>query len=78
MKMPEGLLMSPPKYPFEKMIQYYQEITLPMIGCLDIRGSRICFSWTPSLQPRKVDNPQEAILVVNFLSLITDSYMLFP
>ena len=35
------------------------------------------FSWKPSLQPRNVANHQEAILVVNFLSLIKDSYMLF-
>ena len=34
-------------------------------------------SWIPSWQPRKVTNHQEAILVVNFLSLIKDSYMLF-
>ena len=33
MKMPKGLLMSPPKCPFKQMIQYYQGITLPMIGC---------------------------------------------
>ena len=32
-KMPKGLLMSPPKRPFKQMIQYYQGITLPMIGC---------------------------------------------
>ena len=31
MKMPKGLLMSPPKCPFEQMIQPYQGITLPMI-----------------------------------------------
>ena len=33
MKMPKGLLMSPPKCPFKQMIQYYQQTTLPMIGC---------------------------------------------
>ena len=33
MKMPKGLLMSPPKCPFEQMIQPYQEITLPIIEC---------------------------------------------
>ena len=35
------------------------------------------FPWIPSLQPRKVANHHEAILVVNLLSLIKDSYMLF-
>ena len=29
----KGLLMSPPKCPFGQMIQYYQGITLQMIGC---------------------------------------------
>ena len=77
MKMPKGLLMSLPKHPFEQMIQPYQEITLPMIGCSGIKGSRTISSWIPSLQPRKVANHQEAILAVNFLSLIRDSYMLF-
>ena len=38
MKMPKGLLMSLPKHPFEQMIQPYQEITLPMIGCSGIKG----------------------------------------
>ena len=36
------------------------------------------FPWIPSLQPRKVDNPQEAILTVSVLSLIKDASMLFP
>ena len=35
------------------------------------------FSWIPSLQPIKVANHHEVILVVNFLSLIKDSFMLF-
>ena len=50
---------------------------LPMIGCSGIKGSRTFSSWTSSFLPRKVANHQEAILVVNFLSLIKDSYMLF-
>ena len=33
MKMPKGLLMSPPNFPFGQMIQYYQGITQQMIGC---------------------------------------------
>ena len=77
MKMPKGLLMSLPKYPFKQMIQPYPEITQPMIGCSGIRGSRTSSSWIPSLQPRKVANHHETILVVNLLSLIKDSYMLF-
>ena len=77
MKMPKGLLMSLPKHPFKQMIQPYHEITLPMIGCSGIKGSRTFSSWTSSFLPRKVANHQEAILVVNFLSLIKDSYMLF-
>ena len=72
-----GLLMSLLKRPFKQMIQAYQEITLPMIGCSGIKGSRTSSSWIPSLQPRKVANHQEAILAVNVLSLIKDSYMLF-
>ena len=44
---------------------------------LRYKGSRTFSSWIPSLQPRKVVNHQETILVVNFLSLIKGSYMLF-
>ena len=69
MKMPKGPLMSLPKRPLEQMIQPYPGTTLPMIGCSGTKGSRTFSSWTPSLQPRKVANHQEAILVVNFLSL---------
>ena len=39
-----------------------------MTGCLDTRGSRISFSWIPSLQPRKVANNQEVILAVSFFT----------
>ena len=41
------------------------------------KGSKNFSSWIPSLQPRKVANHLEVILVVNFLSLIKDSFMLF-
>ena len=77
MKMPKGPLMSLPKHPLEQMIQPYPGTTLPMIGCSGTRGSRTFSSWIPSLQSRKVANHQEAILVVNFLSQIKDSFMLF-
>ena len=33
MKMPKGPLMSPPKYPFEQMIQSYPGIAPQMTGC---------------------------------------------
>ena len=39
--------------------------------------SRNISSWIPSLQPRKEVNHLQVILVVNFLSLIKDSFMLF-
>ena len=77
MKMLKGPLMSLPILLLEQMIQPYQGIILQMIGCSGTRGSRTFSSWIPSLQPRKVANHQEAILVVNFLSLIKDAYMLF-
>ena len=77
MKMPKGPLMSLPKHPLEHMIQLYQETTPPMTGCSGTRGLRTISSWIPSLQPRKVANHLEVILVVNFLSLIKDSFMLF-
>ena len=77
MKMPKGPLMSLPKCPLEQMIQPYPGTTLPMIGCSGTKGSRTFSSWIPSLQPRKVANHHEAIHVVNFLSLIKDSFMLF-
>ena len=51
--------------------------TPPMTGCSGTRGLRTISSWIPSLQPRKVANHLEVILVVNFLSLIKDSFMLF-
>ena len=77
MKMPKGQLMSLPKHPLEQMIQPYPGTTLPMRGCSGTKGSRTFSSWIPSLQPRKVANHHEAILAVNFLSLIKDSFMLF-
>ena len=77
MKMPKGPLMSLPKHPFEQMTQLYQGTTQPMIGCSGTKGSKNFSSWIPSLQPRKVANHLEVILVVNFLSLIKDSFMLF-
>ena len=77
MKMPKGPLMSLPKCPLKQMIQPYPGTTLPMIGCSGTKGSRTFSSWIPCLQPRKVANHHKAILVVNFLSLIKDSYMLF-
>ena len=77
MKMPKEPLMSLPKHPLEQMIQPYQGTTQPMIGCSGTKGSRTISSWIPSLQPRKVANHHEVILVVNFLSLIKDSSMLF-
>ena len=77
MKMPKGPLMSLFKHPLEQMIQLYQGTTPPMIGCSGTRGSRTISSWIPSLQTRKVANHLEVILVVNFLSLIKDSFMLF-
>ena len=77
MKMPKGPSMSLPKCPLDQMIQPYPGITLPMIGCSGTKGSRTFSSWIPSLQPRKVANHHEAILVANFLSLIKDSFMLF-
>ena len=54
-----------------------QRTTQPMIGCSGTKGSRTISSWIPSLQLRKVANHLEVILVVNFLSLIKDSFMLF-
>ena len=77
MKMHKGPLMSPPKHPLEQMIKPYQRTSQPMIGCSGTKGSRTISSWIPSLQPRKVANHLEVILVVNFLSLIKDSFMLF-
>ena len=77
MIMPKGPLMSLLKCPHEQMIQPYPGPTLPMIGCSGTKGSRTFSSRIPSLQPRKVVNHQEAILVVNVLSLIKDSFMLF-
>ena len=77
MKMPKGLLMSLPECPLEQMIPPYQGTTQQMIGCSGTKGPRTFSSWIPSLQPRKVANHHEAILVVNFLSLIKDSFMLF-
>ena len=77
MKMLKGPLMSLPKHPLEQMIQPYPGTTLPMIGCSGTKGSRTFSSWIPSLQPRKVANHQEAMLVVKFLSLRKDSFMLF-
>ena len=47
MMMSKGPLMSPPKHPFKKVIQFYLEITLQMTGCKDTRGSRTSFSWIP-------------------------------
>ena len=76
MRMPKGPLISLPKCPLEQMIQPYPGTTQPMIGCSGTKGSRTFSSWIPSLQPRKVANHHEAILVVNFLSLIKDSVML--
>ena len=40
MKMPKGLLMSPPKHPFKQMNQPYPGTTLPMIGYSGTKGSR--------------------------------------
>ena len=77
MRMPKGPLMSLPKRPLELMIQPYPGTTQPLIGCSGTKGSRTFSSWIHSLQPRKVTNHHEAILVVNFLSLIMDSFMLF-
>ena len=77
MKIPKGPLMSLPKCPLEQMIQPYQGTTQPMIGCSGTKESRTFSSWIPSLQPRKVANHHEVILVVNFFSLIKDSFMLF-
>ena len=77
MKMPKGPLMSLPKCPLEQMIQPYPGTTQPVIECSGTKGLRTFSSWIPSLQPRKVANHHEAILVVNFLSLIKDSSMLF-
>ena len=77
MKMPKGPLMSLPKHPLEQMIQPYPGTTQPMIGCSGTKESKTFSSWISSLQPRKVANHHEAILVVNFLSLIKDSFMLF-
>ena len=77
MKMPKGPLMSLHKRPLEQRILPYPGTTQPMIGCSGTRGSRTISSWIPSLQPRKVANHHEVILVVNFLSLIKDSFMLF-
>ena len=76
MKMPKGPLMSLPKRPSEQMIQPYQETTQPMIGCSVSKVSGTFSSWIPSLQPRKVANHHEVILVVNFLSLIKELCML--
>ena len=77
MKMPKGPLMSLPKCPLEQMIQPYPGTTQPMIGCSGTKESKTFSSWIPSLQPRKVANHHEVILVVNFLSLKKDSFMLF-
>ena len=77
MKIPKGPLMSLPKHPLKLIIQPYPETTLPMIGCSGTRGSRTFSSWIPSLQPRKVANHLKVILLVNFLSLIKDSFTLF-
>ena len=55
----------------------YSGTTQPMIGCSGTKGSRTFSSWIPSLQSRKVTNHHEVILVVNVLSLIKDSFMLF-
>ena len=77
MKMLKGPLMSLPKHPLEQMIQAYPGTTLPRIGCSGEKGSKTFSSWIPSLQPRKVANHQEAILVVNVFSQIKDSYMFF-
>ena len=77
MKMPKGPLMSLPKHRLEQMIELYQGTTQPMIGCSGTKGSTNISSWVPSLQPRKVANHHEVILVVIFLSLIKDSFMLF-
>ena len=74
MKMPKGPLMSLPKRPLEKMIQPYPGTTLPMIGCSGTKGSKNFSSWIHSLQPRKVANHLKVILLVNFLSLIKDSF----
>ena len=62
-----------------QMIQPYPETTQTMIGCSGTKGSRTFSSWIPSLQPRKVAHSSQGhtILVVNFLSLIKDSFMLF-
>ena len=77
MKIHKGPLMGLPKHPLKRMIQPYPGTTLPMIGCSGTKGSRTLSSWIPSLQPRKVANNHKAILAVNFLSLIKDSFMLF-
>ena len=77
MKMPKGPLMSLHKRPLEQRILPYPGTTQPMIGCSGTRGSRTISSWIPSLQPRKVANHHEVILVVNFVSQIKDSFMLF-
>ena len=77
MKMPKGPLMSLPKHPCEQMILPYPGTTQPMIECSGTKGSRTISSWIPSLLPRKVANHLEVTPVVNFLSLIKDSFMLF-
>ena len=77
MKMHKEPLMSLPKHPLKKMIPPYPGTTQPMIGCSGTRGSKNFSSWIPCLQPRKVANHLEVILVVNFLSLIKESFMLF-
>ena len=77
MKMPKGPLMSLPKCPLEQMIQPFPGTTQPTIECSDTKGSKTFSSWIPSFQPKKVANRHEAILAVNFLSLIKDSFMLF-
>ena len=66
MKMPKGPLISLPKHPLEQIIQPYPETTQPMIGGSGTKGSRTFSSWITSLQPRKVANHHEAILVVTF------------
>ena len=63
MKMPKGPLMSLPKCPLKQMIQPYPGTTQPMIGYSGTKGSRTFSSWIHSLQPRKVTNHHEAILV---------------
>ena len=77
-KMPEGRSTPRPKHLYARKIPHCHVIMARMTACYDTNAYRTISSWTPSLLPRRAEDPLKDTHAANSLSRTKASYTSSP